>query len=103
MSSITIPLPDEDLDFLRAYMSAQGSSAEAFLARQARNLRRHLQSPPHPEVTEASGIIAPEADGEQAYRGHLEKKHARRSRWTSMCCWMSSKCASRTTPPRLKC
>ncbi len=76
MSSITIPLPDEDLDFLRAYMRAQGSSAEAFLARQARNLRQHLQRPPHPDVTGASGIIAPEADGEQAYRDHLEKKHA---------------------------
>ena len=76
MSSITIPLPDEDLDFLRAYMRSQGSSAEAFLARQARNLRQHLQKPTHPDVSGASGIIAPEADGEQAYREHLEKKHA---------------------------
>lgn len=77
MSSITIPLPDEDLDFLRTYnMRAQGSSAEAFLARQARNLRQHLQSPPHLDVAAASGIIAPEADGEQAYREHLEKKLA---------------------------
>lgn len=76
MFSITISLPDEDLEFLRAYMSAQGSSAEAFPARQARNLRKHLQSPPHPDVTAASGIIAPEAGGEQAYREHLEKKHA---------------------------
>jgi hypothetical protein len=28
MSTITIPLPDEDLDFLRAYSEAHGISAE---------------------------------------------------------------------------
>ena len=76
MSSLTIPLPDEDLDFLRAYMHAQGSSAEAFLARQSRNLRQHLQRPPHPDVAAGSGIISPEPDAEQAYGEHLEKKHA---------------------------
>lgn len=76
MSSITIPLPDEDLEFLRAYMSAQGSSAEAFLAEQARNLRTHLQRPIHPDVKDASGIVAPHADEDQAHREYLEKKHA---------------------------
>ncbi|HAV65550.1 MAG TPA: hypothetical protein DCY13_24640 [Verrucomicrobiales bacterium] len=75
MSSITIPLPDEDLRFLRNYASAQGTSAEAFLARQARNLREHLQRPLPPEVSAASGIIDPGAD-EQEHRAHLEKKHA---------------------------
>ena len=75
MSTITIPLPDEDLKFLRNYANAQGTSVEAFLARQARNLREHLQRPLPPEVSAASGIIAPDA-GEQAHRAHLEKKHA---------------------------
>ena len=76
MSSITIPLSDEDLDFLGAYTSAQGTSAEAFLARQARNLREHLQRPAHPDVAEASGIISPEVAGKETHRKHLEKKHA---------------------------
>lgn len=76
MPTITIPLPDEDLSFLRAYSEAQGISAEAFLARQARNLREHLQRPLEPEVMAATGIIPPEIAGEEAHRGHLEKKHA---------------------------
>lgn len=76
MGTITIPLPDEDFAFLREYSAAQGISAEAFLARQARNLREHLQRPLQPEVLRATGIIAPEVAGEEAHRAHVEKKHA---------------------------
>jgi hypothetical protein len=76
MSTITIPLPDEDFAFLREFSATQGTSAEAFLARQARNLREHLQRPPHPEVRHATGIIAPGFAGEDVHRDHLEKKHA---------------------------
>ena len=76
MSTITIPLPDEDFTFLRDYSAAQGTSAEAFLARQARNLREHLQRPLQPEVMRATGIISPSVAGEETHREHLEKKHA---------------------------
>ena len=76
MSTITIPLPDEDLNFLRAYSEAHGISAEAFLARQARNLRERLQKPLHPEVEAASGIISSEITAEEAHREHVETKHA---------------------------
>ena len=76
MSTITVALPDEDLAFLQAYTRAQGISAEAFLAQQARNLRLNLQKPLPPEVESASGIISPKVDGEKAYREYLEKKHA---------------------------
>ncbi len=76
MSPITISLPDEDFTFLRAYSAAQGTSAEAFLARQARNLREHLQRPLQPDVAGATGIISPDVAGEEAHREHLEGKHA---------------------------
>ncbi len=76
MSTITVQLPDEDFAFLRVFSAAQGTSAEAFLARQARNLREHLQRPLQPGVMRATGIIAPEVSGEETYREHLEKKHA---------------------------
>lgn len=76
MSTLIIPMPDEDLEFLRAYSAAQGISAEALLARQARSLRGQLQRPVHPEVTAASGIISKGVAGEDAHRAHLEKKHA---------------------------
>ena len=76
MSTITVPLPDEDLAFLRAYLEAQGTSAEAFLARQARSLREHLQEPMQPELKAVSGVIAPGVSGEAAHREHLETRHA---------------------------
>jgi len=76
MSTITVPLPDEDLDFLRAYTQAQGTSAEAFLARQAHILRMHLQRRLDPAVVEATGIIEPNVDPLITHRSHLEDKHA---------------------------
>lgn len=75
MSTLTIPIPEEDLALLRAYSEAQGTSAEALLARQARSLREHLQEPVHPAVKAASGIISDSVPGEQAHRAHLEAKH----------------------------
>lgn len=75
MSMLSIPLPEEDLAFLRAYSAAQGISAEALLAQQARSLRQHLQRPVHPEVTAASGIVSADVSGEEAHRTHLGKKH----------------------------
>ena len=76
MSTITIPMPEEDLAFLRAYSEAQGISAEVFLARQAHHLREHLQRPPHPDVAGAGGIISAEIAGREAPREHLDHKHA---------------------------
>ena len=76
MSTLTIPMPDEDLAFLRAYSAAHGISAEALLARQARSLREQLQRPVHPEVSAASGIISVDTASVEAHRAHLERKHA---------------------------
>ena len=76
MSTNTVRLPDEDCAFLRDFSAAQGTSAEAFLARQARNLREHLERPPRPEVLRATGIISPDVAGEEFHREHLEQKHA---------------------------
>ena len=75
MSTITVPLPDEDLAFLRAWSEKQGTSAEEFLARQARNLREHLQRPLHRDVVAATGIFPADLDVKKAYHEHLEKKY----------------------------
>lgn len=69
-------MPDEDIAFLRAYSAEQGISAEELLARQAHNLREHIQRVPHPDVAGASGIISPDVAGEDDYRTYLEKKHS---------------------------
>jgi Family of unknown function (DUF6364) len=73
-STITIPMPEEDLAFLRAWSKDHGTSVEALLAQQARNLRERLQKPLHPDVAAAIGIISSDAD-EEAYHQYLEKKY----------------------------
>jgi hypothetical protein len=75
MSTITIPLADEDLSFLRAYSNAQGTSLEVFLAKQARLLSERLQKPLHPDIIAASGILTPSDDAEAAHMAHLDKKY----------------------------
>jgi len=45
MPMMTIPLPDEDISFLRAWSETDGTFAEAFLAQQARNLRKTAAIP----------------------------------------------------------
>jgi len=75
MSSITIPLSDEDLEFLRAYSSAHGTSAEALLASQARTLREHLQHSIHRDVELASGIVSGGVDAKEVHRAHLARRY----------------------------
>ncbi len=75
MSAITVPLPDEDLAFLREWSEKQGTSPEEFLARQARNLREHLQRPLHPDVIAATGIFPSDIDEKAAYQKYVEKKY----------------------------
>jgi hypothetical protein len=76
MSTVTVRLSDKDFAFLRDFSASQGISAEAFLARQARNLRQHLQRPQRPEVLRATGIISSKVAGEKGHREHLQEKHA---------------------------
>lgn len=75
MSTITVPLPDEDLAFLLEWSEKRGTSAEEFLARQARNLRVHLQRPLSPDVAAAIGIFPADLDARKAYREYIEKKY----------------------------
>lgn len=75
MSTISIPLPDEDLDFLRTFASGQGTTAEQFLARHARTLRLNLQAPLHPDVAAATGVLRASADPQSDYMEYLERKH----------------------------
>ena len=76
MGTITVPLADDDLAFLQNFSASQGTSAEAFLALQTRNLRERLQRPLRSDVLRASGILSQDIAGEETHREHLEKKHS---------------------------
>ncbi|MDB6004466.1 MAG: hypothetical protein JWR15_1453 [Prosthecobacter sp.] len=76
MSSITIPIPDDDLKFLEAWTRDQGTTVEEFFTREAVNLRKHLQAPLHPAVLRATGVIRGDIDARKEYLEYLERKHA---------------------------
>jgi hypothetical protein len=75
MPKLTIPMPAADLTFLRDYSHAKGTSAEAFLAKQAHNLRQNLQQALPREVREARGVISSKVNGIETHRKHLHQKH----------------------------
>jgi hypothetical protein len=75
MSTISIALPDEDLQFLRDFARGQGTSPEQFLAQQTRRLRLALRQPLHPDVAAASGVFRSDEDPIEAYREHSRRKH----------------------------
>ena len=75
MSLLSINVADEDLSFLREWASEHGTSAEAFLAEQAKNLRQHLQRKLHPVVRNATGAISANVDAPTEYFDYLERKH----------------------------
>ena len=75
MPNITVPIPAADLTFLRDYSQTQGTSAEAFLARQAHNLQHNLQQPLPREVKDATGVISAKVDAIAVHRKHLDKKY----------------------------
>jgi hypothetical protein len=76
MSTITVPVQDEDLAFLRAWSKEHGTSPEALLGEQARNLRELLEEPLGADVVAATGIVSPDVDVEKAYYEYLEKKYS---------------------------
>ena len=76
MSTITIPIEDEDLEFLNAWTREVGTTVEAFFAKEASTLRRHLATPLHPDLINASGIISGTTDAEGEHIAHLADKHA---------------------------
>ncbi len=75
MSTLSIPLPDEDLDFLQTFARRQGTTAEHWLAGHARTLRLNLQAPLHPDVAAATGVLQAGGDPQSDYLEFLERKH----------------------------
>lgn len=75
MSTITIPIADEDLRYLTSWTATQGTTVEEFFANEARSLRQHLEAPLHPALVEASGVISQDVDNRD-YLDYLANKHA---------------------------
>ena len=76
MSTLTIPISDENLSFLKELTKENGMTPESFFAAHVESLRRPKCRPLHPDVIRATGVINFEGDPREAYLDHMEKKHA---------------------------
>lgn len=76
MSTITIPIEDETLEFLQSWTKANGMTLEGYFAAQVESLRRQENRPVHPALIRATGVIKSDIDPREAYLEHMAKKHA---------------------------
>ena len=79
MSTLTVELPEEDLQFLKTWTQAKGTSVEAWVAHQAKHLREATGRRLHPHVEAATGILPDDGRDYREYREeyleYLEAKH----------------------------
>ncbi len=76
MSTLTIPISDENLSFLKEWTKENGMTPESFVTAQVESLRRPKRRPIHPDVLRATGVIKFDGDPREAYLDYMEKKHA---------------------------
>jgi uncharacterized protein involved in type VI secretion and phage assembly len=75
MSSISIPLSEEDLTFLRRFTGQRGITVEDFMAQHAKNLRLNLEAILHRDIIAATGTFQTATDPQNDYYDHQEHKH----------------------------
>jgi hypothetical protein len=77
MSTITISMPQADLEYLQRLAAKEGVSLDDYLAKQSRWLRQLVERPLHPDVLALSGIIKDDVDDEKKlYHEHMLEKHS---------------------------
>jgi len=72
---LTIRLPREDLEFVKAYAKANRMTVTEVIDRSLRRLRTLDEKALSPELDDIIGLLPADIDAEQAYREHLERKH----------------------------
>ncbi len=76
MSTITIPIEDETLEFLQSWTQANGMTLEGYFTAQVESLRRQEGRAVHPALIRATGVIKGDVNGREAYLEHMARKHA---------------------------
>jgi hypothetical protein len=74
-AELTVEMPVEELDFLRAYAKAQGTTVAMLMQRYAQALRNAPRRTPHPANVQLTGTIPSDVDAREVYRQHILKKH----------------------------
>ncbi|MGO9200057.1 MAG: DUF6364 family protein [Limisphaerales bacterium] len=73
--TLTVNLPAEEIEFLKAYARQHGMTAAEVVGRYVQRLKSATQPPIHPEVAAISGLVPPGSDARTEYRQRLLEKH----------------------------
>jgi Family of unknown function (DUF6364) len=74
-TEVTVQLPKEEAEFLKAYAKEHSTSVAELVTRYARTLQNSAKRSPHPENVKFSGSVPSKVDVREAYRKHLVNKH----------------------------
>ena len=76
-TKLTVRLPKQDVDFVKAYAKAHGLSVTEVIDRYLRRIRALEEYSPSVELDEITGLIPQEVNAEDIYHQHLMEKHSR--------------------------
>ena len=76
MSTLTIPISDENLAFLQEWTKVNGMTPEGYVLAQVESLRRKPTRSIHPALIRATGVLKPDVDAREAYIDFMSKKHS---------------------------
>ena len=74
-AELTLQLPAEEVEFLKAYAKEQGTTAAELLATYVKRLRANGHKPLHPDIVNITGLMPADIDVKAEYRQHLLDKH----------------------------
>ena len=74
-AELTIEMPAEEVDFLKAYAKEHGTTVATLMARYAQALRNAPRRLPHPANVQFTGTVPAEVDAREAYLQHMVEKH----------------------------
>lgn len=67
---LTIRLPRQDVEFVKAYARAHGLTVTEVIDRYLRRMRALPDAEPSPEIDAITGLVSAGADVEREYRDH---------------------------------
>lgn len=76
MSTTTVTMPEQDLEYLQRLAREEGLSLDEYLVKQSRWLRQFQERSLHPDVIRATAVIKGDIDGRKEYLEAMERKHA---------------------------
>jgi len=73
---LTIRLPDEDVEYAKAYAKTHGLSVTQLLNRYLRRMRAFDEQQPHPELDIITGLVPANVNVKNILRDHMQDKHS---------------------------